>query len=283
MNRANNEEIDIGISGLRKLSEVINQQYGFELSNYAGTFLKRRISKIITQNDLKNLDGLLNVLESEPSFFTKFQTQLTVEGTEFFRDPGFWRFMRDEICKSLKNNLLKIKVWLPGCSTGEELLTTAIMLMEAGLYDKSTILATDINQEIISQCRTRVYSNNLLEISENNYKRFKEDESADFLKYCKQQAGGFSFSDDIYRNIEYDIINYKDTKNIKSVNVIICRNHFIYFNAQYQEKLLEEFAQKLTVNGFFAIGNKENISFCSAAKKFSAINESEKIFKKIIN
>jgi len=283
MNRANNEELDIGISGLRKLSEVVNQRYGFELSNYAGTFLKRRISRIIQQNDLKNLDGLLRILETDPSFFLQFQTQLTVEGTEFFRDPAFWRFMRDEICKSLKNNLLQIKVWLPGCSTGEELITTAIMLKEAGLYDKATILATDINKEIISQCRTKVYSNNILEISENNYKRFKEDESATFSKYYKQQTGGFFFSDDIYRNIVYDVLDYKEPGNIKSVNVIVCRNYFIYFNAQYQEKLLDVFTQKLTLNGFFAIGNKENISFCNSAKKFTAINESEKIFRKIIS
>ncbi len=283
MNRANKEEIDIGISGIRKLTEVIKKHYDYDISVYASTSLKRRISGVIIQNDFKNLEGLLQTLESQPEFFPQFQLQMSIDGTEFFRDPAFWRNFRDDICKSMRSNQMRIKIWIPGCSTGEEVISTAIALKEANIYDKSIIIATDINKEIIDQSRRKIYTNNILEISENNYKRFKEDESSDFSKYCSRQANGFVFADDLYQNVQYEVFNGGDHKSIKGINVIICRNVFIYYTAQYQEKLLEEFTGKLSYNGYLAIGNKENITFCKDFKKYTLINESEKIYRKIVN
>lgn len=283
MNRTNHEEIEIGISGIRKLSEVFRQQYNFDLTIYAATSLKRRISAIIQNNELKNLDGLIHQLETNPPFFEKFQLQMNVEGTEFFRDPAFWRTFRDDICKVLKSNHLKIKIWIPGCSTGEEVVSTAIALMEAGTYDKSIIVASDLNSEIINLSRNKIYSNSILEISENNYRRFREDESADFSKYIKKQSSGFVFDESIYENITYDVFENMDNKKIKGLHVIICRNYFLYYTAQHQEKLLENFTDRLMLNGYFAIGNKENISFCKDVKKYNLINESEKIYRKIAN
>ncbi len=280
MNRIQKDDIEIGISGIRKLTDVIRQKYGFDLGIYASTSLKRRIAGVIIQNDLKNLDGLIAKLENQPNFFNSFQTQLLVDGTEFFRDPAFWRTLRDDIFTSHSRNNLKLRIWIPSCSTGEEVVSTAITLLEAGVYDKSVIYATDINQDIIEKSKNRVYSNTILEISENNYKRFKEDESAEFSKYFTRQTSGFSFSPELFNNVEYHVFTETDSSKIKSVNVIICRNYFIYLTAQYQEKLFEIFTDKLSVNGYFAIGNKENISFCKDARKYITVNESEKIFRK---
>jgi chemotaxis protein methyltransferase CheR len=280
MNRIQKDDIEIGISGIRKLTEVIRQKHGFDLGNYASTSLKRRIAGVIIQNDLKNLDGLISKLENQPTFFSTLQTQIAVEGTEFFRDPAFWRTLRDEIFKTISRNNMKIRIWIPACSSGEEVISTAITLREANVSENSVIYATDINQEIIEKSKNRVYSNTILEISENNYKRFREDESAEFSKYYTSKGAGFSFSPDIYKNIEYKVFNEANSSGIKSVNLIICRNHFIYLTSQYQEKLFEIFTDKLSANGFFAIGNKENISFCKDARKYVMINENEKIFRK---
>ncbi|TVQ11482.1 MAG: hypothetical protein EA361_12630 [Bacteroidetes bacterium] len=283
MNRANKEEIEIGISGIRKLTEVIRTQYDYDISVYASTYLKRRISGIIIHNDFKNLDGLIDALENQPGFFPQFQLQMRVDGTEFLRDPAFWRTFRDDLCKVLKNNHMKIKIWIPGCSTGEEVVSTAIALKEANAYDKSVIIASDINKEIIEGSRKKIYTNNILEISENNYKRFREDESADFSKYYSQHANGFAFSDDLYQNVNYEVFTGGDHKSIKGINIIICRNVFIYYTAQHQERLMEDFTGKLTINGYLAIGNKENITFCKDFRKYIVINESEKVYRKSVN
>ncbi len=280
MNRGKNEEIEIGISGIRKLTEVVNNRYNFDLAIYASTSLKRRISKIINQKNLRHLDDLIQLLDTQPAFFPEFQLQLSVDGTEFFRDPAFWRSFRDDICKSLDRNHQKIRIWIPGCSSGEEVVSTAITLTEAGVYDKASIVATDLNSRIISESRKKIYQNSLLEISENNYKRFIEDESADFSKYIHKQTQGFTFADDLYKNISYEVYDEPEKSKLKQVNVILCRNYFIYLTAQFQEKLLTAFTDRLMSNGYFAIGNKENISFCKDASKYVLVNESEKIYRK---
>jgi chemotaxis protein methyltransferase CheR len=283
MNRSYNEDIEIGISSLRKLTETVRQKYNFDLGIYASTSLKRRLSKVMQINDMRNPDELVEKLSSHPLFFPVFQSQMIIEGTEFFRDPAFWRLFRDEICKALSGNILNIKIWVPGCSTGEEVISTAITLQEAGLYNRSVIFASDINKEIIELSRKRVYDNHLLEISENNYRRFKEDESADLSKYFTRTSQGFTFSSQLYDNVVYEIFNDDEPQSIKSVNMILYRNKFIYYTAPYEEKLLEVFAGKLMLNGYLAIGNKENISFCKDARKFTAVNEIEKIFRKTAN
>jgi chemotaxis protein methyltransferase CheR len=283
MNRSNYEGIEIGISSLRKLTETIRQKYNFDLGNYASTSLKRRLSRVMQLNDMRNPDDLIEKLNTQPLFFSKFQSQMIVQGTEFFRDPAFWRLFRDEICKTLAGNLLKIKIWIPGCSSGEEVITTAIALHEAGLYQRSVIYASDLNKEIVDLSRNRVYDNNLLEISENNYRRFKEDESAEFSKYYTRQPAGFAFHNSLYDNIIYEVFPDDEPHSIKSVNMILYRNKFIYFTAQYEERLLEIFSEKLMINGYLAIGNKENISFCRDARKFTAVNEIEKIFRKTVH
>ena len=281
MKRALNEEIEIGISGIRKLTETLKNHYGFDIGVYSSTSLKRRVVKVMDLNNLKNLDALIQLLETRESFFPLFQKQLTVEGTEFFRDPALWRYLRDEIAPVLDRNHMKIKIWIPGCSTGEEVVSTAITLKNAGIYDKSVILATDLNKEIIKQSREVIYSNNKLEISENNYKRFLEDESADLSGYLIKKDKGFQFKDDLYSNIIYDVFTGTENLKIKGINVVLCRNYFIYFTTQYQEKLFGIFTANLSTNGYFAIGNKENITFCKDADKYALVNDNEKVYKKI--
>jgi chemotaxis protein methyltransferase CheR len=273
------EEMDIGISGTRKLIQSIKDVHGFDPGIYAPTFFKRRIARIIQQNSLKSLDELIDRTTS-PAWFDLFLKQLTVDGTEFFRDPGFWRYFRDEICPALARNHMKIKIWMPGCSTGEEVISTAITLTEAGIYDKCIIIATDLNNEIIENSRTRVYPHSKLEISENNYKRFQEDESSVLQKYIVLQSHGFTMLPELYRNISYEVFKESDKHKIRGINVILCRNYFIYFTAQYQEKLLDIYTESLSSNGYLAIGNKENISICKDAGKYLLVNEKENIYKK---
>jgi chemotaxis protein methyltransferase CheR len=272
------EELDIGISGMRKLIQSVKDAHGFDPGIYAPTFFKRRVARIIQQNSLKNLDELIERISS-PEFFLQFQKQLIVDGTEFFRDPGFWRYFRDEICPALSRNHMRIKIWVPGCNTGEELISASITLTEAGIYDKCLIIATDSNDLIIENSQSRVYSHSKLEISENNYKRFQEDESSNFQKYIQAQPHGFSIMPSLFKNISYEVFA-DDNKKLRGINVVLCRNYFIYFTAQHQEKLLEVYTESLTHSGYLAIGNKENISFCKDAGKYLLVNDKETIYKK---
>lgn len=281
MNHLLSDEIEIGISGVRKLTDTLKEHYNYDLSCYAVTSLKRRIVKSIFSNDLGNLDGLVNKLIADKSYFPVFLKDLTVEVTEFFRDPALWRYFRDEIAPALDRNHSRIRIWLPGCSSAEEVLTTAIVLKEAGIYDKTQILATDISPSIIADLHGKSYSNAKLEISQNNYVRFNESETTQFDKYILKDKNGFRFIPELYSNITFEVYDYSDNLKNKGINVVLCRNNFIYFTALYQERLLQMISASLIANGYLAIGNKESISFCKEASKFQLINENEKIYKKI--
>lgn len=281
MNHLKSEDIEISISGIRNLTQVVKSKYNFDLSYFAGTSLKRRISKIISIYNLKDIDGLIKKFHSsEEPFFESFVFHLNVEVTEFFRDPAFWRCFRKDICPVLSKNYQRIKIWIPGSSTGEEVVSCAISLIEAGIYEKSSIIASDFNNKIIKDSLHKKYSLNKLEQSENNCKRFKEDESFDLNKYILKGSSNFRFIEDIYKNIRYESFADPEKSGLKGIHMILCRNYFIYFNQQYQERLFNYFTSVLSHGGYLSIGNKENLSFCDQAAKYTLINESEKIYRK---
>ncbi len=279
MNNELGKEIEISISGIRNLIEAIKTAHGFDLGCFALTFFKRSIIRAMQINELKGFDTLTDKLITDKTFFEKFLSDINVECTEFFRDPAFWRYFRDEMLPSLDKKDTRIKIWIPGCSSGEELITSAIIINEAGLKHKTEILATDISQFIIQNLEKRVYSSKNIEISETNYQRFNEGK-ASLSRHILPVKNGFRIKNDIYENIEFSLYKYQDAQRIRGFNVIIFRNIFIYYTQQYQEMLLGLFANNLAYNGYLVVGNMENISWCKDYYKFTEINKNEKIYKK---
>jgi len=276
----NGEGLKIGILGLRKLNQITTSLYDFDLRKYAATSLMHQIEALIDKNHLKDIDALIHLLETRSSFFPVFQSQLSFSCTEFFRDPAFWRSFRDEVLPIINKGNSRIYVWVPGCSSGEEALSTSIMLYESGLSGRSSVYVTGINKMSIDEARKRTYQVKQLEISENNYKRFHNDENTAISKYLIRKDNGFVFKDDLYENIRYGVFNGSESNEIRGLHVVLCRNYFIYCTPEYQNNLLGIFTHSLIPGGFLAIGNKENISFCDDFKKYMVFNKKEKIFQK---
>lgn len=280
MNNALSKEIEIGISGIRNLVEAVKNTHGFDLGCFAITSFKRRVMKALHINEISSVEALTDMLVNDKQFFEKFLRDINVECTEFFRDPAFWRYFRNDILPALDRKHSQIKIWIPGCSSGEEVLTAAIAIQEAGLKDKTKIYATDISPEIIKELTNKVYSNNKFEISETNYQRFNE-EKTDFSRYTITERNGFRIRDDLYENIELDVYKYQNAQKIKGFNLIICRNVFIYYTLQYQEMLLGLFAENLSYNGYLAIGIMEDISWCKDFYKFKEIDKNDKVYSRV--
>lgn len=280
MNPLLNEELDISISGVRQLNDLVNKKYGFDLSCYALTSFKRRLIKFLEKNDLRSLELFLKRLEKDEELFKKFLSSQSVEVTELFRDPALWRYYRDDIFPALAKNHDSIKIWIPGCSTGEEVASTIIILNEANLLDRTEIIATDITDEIIKGVVNRVYPVSKYEYSEANYKRYNPEGENDFAKYTSMEKNGFKVADKLFKNVRFLKYDYTEDFKIRGINVVMCRNNFIYYTAQFQEKLLELFTSKLAFNGYLIIGNKENITWCKDNARYSLINGSEKVFRK---
>ncbi|MFW5792910.1 MAG: CheR family methyltransferase [Bacteroidota bacterium] len=280
MNPLLNEDIDISISGFRQLSEIVKKKFNYDLSCYALTSFKRRLVKFIEKNDYRNLDFLLKMIEKDQISLGALLTGLNIEVTEFFRDPALWRFFRDDMLPVLSKNHDAIKIWIPGCSTGEEVVSTAIVLQEANMLNKAEIIATDITENIISGLRDKIYPTAKFEFSEANYKRYIQEGECEFSKYIINEKNGFRIPESLYKNVRFEKYDYNEDFKNRGINVIICRNNFIYYTSQFQERMLELFSSKLSFNGYLIIGNKENIEWCKDMARYTSINDSEKVFRK---
>lgn len=272
------EEIELGISGVRKLVESVMTSQGFDLGCYSMTSLKRRVVNFMQKEDMSNLDNLISRLTTDKGYFQYFLSQITVEVTEFFRDPALWRYFRDEIIPVLYRTNSEVNYWLPGCSSADEVYTLAIVLSEAGVYNRSRIIASDINTHIIEKAKLARFPNSKLEISEANFKRYNE--KGDFSQYIIQEKSGFTIAPGLLKQISFEVFNYQQEEKIKGIHLIVCRNNFIYFSSQFQDKILSIFHQSLSLNGLLIIGSKESIDNCKDFGKFAVMNESEKVYKK---
>ena len=163
---------EIGIVDTRKIIDVIKETYNYDYKNFALTFFKHRLEKVIDYNNLRDADHLIQKLKNEPHFFEKFIHEITVETTEMFRDPSLWRLIRDDfLTKQIKTNE-KYKIWMAGIQSGEELYSMAILLEEANLWDKIELTATyesDTNFELIQK---GVFNLKKQELNDANYRRF---------------------------------------------------------------------------------------------------------------
>src|SRR5690606_23082882 len=148
--------LDIDISDLKKISELIYQKYGYDFRNYAMSSFKRRVLRILELKKL-SVDGLLKKLVDTPNFVNEFLDELTVNVTEMFRDPSFWRIMREEILPAIMLNHKQFKIWHAGCSSGEDVMSMCIMLKEMVILHDVKIIATDLDVNILEKAKAATY------------------------------------------------------------------------------------------------------------------------------
>src|SRR6187549_1946335 len=143
---------DIDIADLKRISEFIYQKHHYDFRNYAMSSFKRRVLRIMELKKL-NVDALMKKLIDQPVFVNEFLDELTVNVTEMFRDPSFWRIMREEIIPAIMLNHKQFKIWHAGCSSGEEVLSMCIMLKEMGILQDVTLIATDLDVNILDRAK----------------------------------------------------------------------------------------------------------------------------------
>ncbi|MCK5367364.1 MAG: protein-glutamate O-methyltransferase CheR, partial [Cyclobacteriaceae bacterium] len=132
---------EIHIIDIRKLTEIIKTKYGYDFTDYAISSFKRRILRIMELYKFISVDALAKKIGDDPVFFEEFISEITVNVTEMFRDPSFWRVLRDKIIPNILLNNKRVTVWHAGCSSGEEVYSMAILLKEMGILESSKIIA----------------------------------------------------------------------------------------------------------------------------------------------
>jgi chemotaxis protein methyltransferase CheR len=269
---------DIDIADLKKIAELIYQKHRYDFRNYAMSSFKRRVLRIIELKKL-TVDTLLKKLTETPSFINEFLDELTVNVTEMFRDPGFWRIMREEIIPAILLNHKQFKIWHAGCSSGEEVLSMAIMLKEMGIWQDVQLFATDLDTNILERAKTATYSIKNMELNEKNYIRFQG--TSTLKNYYREENGNAVFNKDLLANVTFRKHDLVLGEVFNKFDLVLCRNVMIYFNQTLQNEVLKKFHEGLFKYGYLAIGSKESLIWCDYANRFIVVNNEEKVYKKI--
>lgn len=270
--------LDIDIADLKRISELIFQKYNYDFRNYAMSSFKRRVLRIMELKKL-NVDALLKRLNENPQFINEFLDELTVNVTEMFRDPSFWRIMREEVIPAIMLNHKQFKIWHAGCSSGEEVLSMAIMLKEMGIHHDVTVIATDLDVNILEKAKSGAYPIKNMELNEKNYIRFQG--TRNFKDYYREENGQAIFDKELLSNVSFRRHDLVTGDIFNKFDLVLCRNVMIYFNQALQNEVLKKFHESLFKYGYLAIGSKESLIWCDYANRFIVVNNEEKIYKKI--
>jgi len=270
---------DIEIADIRRLTEVVKAKYDYDFTNYAISSFKRRIQRILEMYKFSSVTDLIKRVESDAQFFEEFIAEITVNVTEMFRDPSFWRVVRDHIIPNVFLNHDKINIWHAGCSSGEEVLSMAIVLKEMELLDKANIIATDIDKPILERAQKPLFPIKNMELNEKNYIRYQGIGS--LKDYYEEKNGKAVIDPTLLEKVSFRKHDLVQGVVFNKFDLVLCRNVMIYFNQSLQNAVLKKLHESLFKYGYLAVGSKESLIWCEIANKFIVVNNEEKIYKKI--
>lgn len=270
---------EIEIAELRKLTQFIKDKFDYNFKDYAMSSFRRRIKRMLDLYKLQTVDDLIHLLNTKEDFFEEFVSELTVNVTEMFRDPTFWRVLREHIIPNIMLNHDKISIWHAGCSSGEEIVSMCIVLDEMGILDKAKIVATDIDRSIIDKAKQARYALKHMDVNRKNYLRYQGKFSLE--KYYTESGNDAIINKSLLENVSYRKHDLVQGSVFSKFDLILCRNVMIYFNQTLQNQVLHKLHESLFKYGYLVIGSKESLIWCDIAHKFIVVNNEEKIYKKI--
>lgn len=270
---------EIEIADIRKITEVVKIRYGYDFTDYAMSSFKRRIQRIVELYKFSSVDLLIKKIEQDTLFFETFLAEITVNVTEMFRDPSFWREIRDHIIPNILLNHDSFSIWHAGCSSGEEVISMTILLKEMGILDRVNIIATDIDKPILNRAMKAEYSTKNMDLNEKNYIRFQGNSSIN--DYYEEKNGKALFDPSLLERVSFRNFDLVRGAGFNKFDLILCRNVMIYFNQNLQNKVLRMLHESLFKYGYLAIGSKESLIWCEISNRFIVANNEEKIYKKI--
>ena len=258
--------------------EEINTYYGYDFSGYSVASFRRRLDRIFEMDHFESFSAFLSKIRSDEAYFNRLIEEITVNVTEMFRDPSFYKILRTDILPTLASKPF-IRIWHAGCATGEEVFSVAILLKELNLLHKSLLYATDLNPSVLEVAKKGLFPLRTIQQYAENY-RIASGKN-DFSTYYTANYGYAKFSDELIDRMIFSQHNLITDGSFNEFDLILCRNVLIYFDKDFQRIALELFDNSLSKLGFIALGTKETIKFSSIQHRFKQI-EKEKIWKKMI-
>jgi chemotaxis protein methyltransferase CheR len=278
--RSVEDAYDPGLEALeiRLLLEAVHQRYGFDFREYAPASLKRRLWRRVRAERVGTISALQEKVLHDPPAMQRLLLDLSISVTSMFRDPSFYVAFREQVCPLLATYPFT-RIWNAGCATGEETYSLAIVLHEAGLYDRCRIYATDINEAVLEDARLGVFP--LAKMQEYTANYIKAGGTTSFSDYYTAAYDGAQFNRSLVENVVFAQHNLVSDGSFNEFNVVVCRNVMIYFDRTLQERVLALFDESLARFGVLALGHKESIRFTSLAPRYEELNATERLYRKV--
>jgi chemotaxis protein methyltransferase CheR len=259
------------------LLEAVFHKYGYDFRNYSKAHVRRRITNRMAMSGLEDISQMKSKILNDKLFAAHFLQDLSITVTEMFRDPSFYKSLRENVIPILKTYPF-IKIWHAGCSTGEEAYSMAIIMQEEGLYDRTTIYATDFNQKALNQAKEGIFSNAMIKEYTANYQLSGGAES--FSNYYVSNYDNVIMNQSLKKNIVWANHNLVTDSVFAEVHLVLCRNVLIYFDANLQNKVQKIFYNSLINGGVLCLGSKESIRFTDLHDHYTELDKKHRIFKK---
>lgn len=269
---AETESIELGL-----LTEAIFQKYHYDFRDYSPASLKRRLVQARDRFGCRSFSALQERVLHEPEMLPQLLSYLTVQVSEMFRDPSFFRALRERVIPHLRT-YPSLKVWIAGCSTGEELYSLAILFREEGLEERTLFYATDVNPAALRKAEAGVYDLDRLALFTANHHRSGGKTS--LSDYYTAAYGAAVFDKSLRKRAVFSDHTLASDAVFAEVHLVCCRNVLIYFNRELQDRAVGLFKDSLVRKGFLGLGSKENLHFSAHAADFCEFARHERIYQK---
>jgi chemotaxis protein methyltransferase CheR len=267
------ENIELGL-----LLEAVYRHYGYDFREYALASLRRRVWRRVHEERLTSITALTDRLLHDPACMARLLGDLSINVTAMFRDPGFYVGFAEHVVPQLRTYPFT-RIWVAGCSTGEEVYSLAILLTENDLYDRTRIYATDINQLAIEQARQSVYPLDRMQEYTENY--IKAGGKRSFSEYYVAAYDGALFDPALSENVVWAQHNLAQDGSFNEFQVVLCRNVLIYFDKALQNRVHSLFYESLARFGTLCLGNKESMRFSAYEDSYEVVDAEAKIYRRI--
>ncbi|MGN6366405.1 CheR family methyltransferase [Asticcacaulis taihuensis] len=262
---------------IRLLLEAIFRRYHYDFRGYAMASVKRRLIQAREHFHCQTFSALQDLILHDPGMMTAMLPYLTVQVSELFRDPLYFKAIREKVVPHLKT-YPSLKVWIAGCSTGEELYSFAILFREEGLFDRTLFYATDINHDALKKAEAGVYSLDRIKLFTENHRL--SGGKGSLSDYYNAAYGAASFDKSLRKNVVFSDHSLATDAVFAETQMVSCRNVLIYFDRELQDRAISLFKGSLTRKGFLGLGSKETLRFSSSADAFSDFAHDERIYQK---
>jgi chemotaxis protein methyltransferase CheR len=267
------EEIELSL-----LLEGVFRKYGFDFREYAPASLRRRVWRRVYAEGLSTISALQEKLLHDPVCMERLLLDLSINVTAMYRDPSFYVAFREKVVPLLRTYPFT-RIWIAGCSTGEEVYSLAILLEEEGLYARTRIYATDINESVLERARAGVFPLDKMREYTQNY--IKAGGKRAFSEYYLAKYDGAQFQRSLIENVVFAQHNLVSDRSFNEFNVIVCRNVMIYFDRALQDRVHRLFHESLMAFGVLGLGHKESITFSPHSDAYEELDPGEKLYRKM--